>query len=540
MSASVKCAALALVAALAVGARADARHVWVSYVDQNRPMEFDQANVLAAIQRVLREWEAHNSITGLVFHWNGVIPLQNAAADFNNIVIRWLPTNYTSVRGVSCRFATDCLDSPPTPTNHIQLATNWIFPNVQMRRWNNPLWRSDEFDNEDFVSVLNHELGHLLRNTGDHYFDSVLNAPPMFSSRYLWNGDILGVDNVRYPGHFQSLRIESMDGATGNAQLSRNYQPAYRVLSPASMTVGDGVANTGNFAIAYASVWPAGSSGSRNAIIFKRTDGISADFDRVYLATSNGVSVGTTYHRPCVAISASLQDYYLVWASPVEDVSGWRQVLVAESHGGDAAQWSSPEAIPYAMTRTGVSCSIDRSSERLVVAYTGAGEERVWITSRPSLTAGSGQWATPFRVPAPLGGITPSTFGPPEIAFDFFSPTPGTLSWQENGDLRVHSTTVTFSGGTFVFGTDQIEGVDESLLRSWPVVSAEGNPVLAASLFTLPTGPGYRDERRSVQPWNPFVSAGDYSALPVRRYTGSASNLLLFERVLLSTSNTGI
>lgn len=544
MSTRIIAALLCLSTALTAVPSAEARHVWVAYVDQNRPPEFAQADVLAAIQRVLREWEAHNSITGLVLHWNGVIPLSSAAADFNNIVIRWLPPNYSSVRGVSCIHADGCFDSPPTPTNHIQLSSYWDNPNANppTNRWNNPRWLPGQNSNEDIVSVLHHELGHLLRNTADHPVNSVLNAPAAFSSRYLWNGDILGVDNNRYPGHYQALQIFSLNSTNGNVTLTRSYQPSHRVLSPAAMSVGDGLANTGNFAVAYGSTSTPGGGSGRNAIIFKRTDGVSNDFDRVYTATSGGVAIGTTYHRPCVAISASLQDYYLVWTSPVEDGSGARQVFAAEAHGGDAAYWSQPEAIPYVMTRTGVSCAIDRSSERLVLAYTGSGEEGIWITSRPSLSAGSGQWGTPTRVLTLSGGVRPNNYGPPEISFDFFSTTPGTLSWQENADLRVHRTTVTFSGGTFMFGSDQIESTDVSLLRSWPVVSAEGAPVLGASLFTLPASLGYQDERRSLVSSIPFVSTDAYGVGPssARRYTGSASNLLLFERVFLSTSNTGL
>jgi hypothetical protein len=332
-----------------------------------------------------------------------------------------------------------------------------------------------------------------------------------------------------------------INGDNGAAQLSRSYQPSYSVLSPAALSVGDGIGNTGSYAVAYGSRTPAGSSGPRNSIVFKRTDGISSDFDRIYTSFVNGALVGTTYHRPCVAISASLRDYYLVWTSPNEDANGFRQVFSAEAHGGDAAGWTQAEAIPYVLTRTGVSCSIDRSSERLVVAYTGAGEEGVWLTSRPSLSAGTGQWASPpIRVPAYHPVLPTTTSGPPEIAFDFFATTPGNILWQDSRDLLVHSASVTFSGGTFVIGPERIESVDRTLLRSWPVVSAERNPILGSSLFTLPSGLGYSDVRLNLDPLNPFSWSSPYQDYPLRRYTSAASNLLFPERAFLSTSNTGI
>lgn len=67
-------AATVMAATMMFGAVGEARHVAVSYVDADRPAEYAQADVLAAIQRALREWEAHNTHTGLVFHWSGSSP----------------------------------------------------------------------------------------------------------------------------------------------------------------------------------------------------------------------------------------------------------------------------------------------------------------------------------------------------------------------------------------------------------------------------------------------------------------------------------
>lgn len=201
------------------------------------------------------------------------------------------------------------------------------------------------------------------------------------------------------------------------------------MLSPASLSVGAGVGNTGGYVAAYGTTTPAGASAARNALLVKLTDGRSMDVDRVVQGTFNGVAVGTTFHRPCVAVSASGTDFYLVWTSPTENgSSGWRNIFAAESHNGGAITWSQPEAIGGAFTRSGISCSIDRATERLVVTFAGAGEEGLWLTHRPSLTAGAGQWSALTMVTTTIAGSNASTYGPPDIAFDFFSATIGTLT----------------------------------------------------------------------------------------------------------------
>jgi len=541
---------LAVMLVMLFGVGAEARQVTVSYVDDNRPPEFSQADVVAGIQRAMREWEAHNSITSLIFHWGGVIPLSEAPDDFNNVVIRWAPTDYSSFRGLSCRVYDGCNNDPlDTPQNHIWLASFAanLSTNPPTQRWNNPKWTFDKTAAEDMISCLMHEMGHLFRNLDNsgHTPMSVLNAPAVVSSRNLWNADILGVDLVRYPGHYQALQWFEVDWNTGGVSVLRHTLPPFRVLSPAAMATGDGVGYTGHYVVAYGTRTPAGSSGSRNAMLVRLTDGISSDVDRVVQGTLNGVQVAGTFHRPCVAAAASGTDHYLVWTSPVEDANGWRQVLAAESHNGGAITWSQPEVIPGAFTRSGVSCSIDRSTERLVVAFSGAGEEGIFLTHRPSLTAGAGLWAPvtmASRVQTIIDGKVASSYGPPDLAFDFFDTTSGTLTWQDNADLQVHSTSVSFSGGAYYGGSATTHSlVQTARLRSWPVAAVEGNDVLAYSNYVAYTTPAaHSEERRSFQGQTPnFMSTENYSVGAIhaaRHYTGAASNRNLFVRGLLSTA----
>ena len=102
---------LALAVGLTLAPAAEARHVFVSYVDAGRPSTFAKADVMAAIQRVLREWEAHVSISSFVFHWQGEIPLAGAPENYDNVVIRWGGV-CPGLLGASCRAS-----SMRTPTS---------------------------------------------------------------------------------------------------------------------------------------------------------------------------------------------------------------------------------------------------------------------------------------------------------------------------------------------------------------------------------------------------------------------------------------
>lgn len=162
--------ALALSAAMLFGSAAHARHVTVWYVDADRPPEYAVDDVLAGIQRAMREWEAHNAGHALVLHWGGQRPLAGAPEDFDNVVIRWANTDYSGpILGVSCTYAAGCAGSPPTPTNHIFLMSFWDNPLSATGRWNNPRFVpfSGTFNgmaNQDMTATLVHELTHLFRD----------------------------------------------------------------------------------------------------------------------------------------------------------------------------------------------------------------------------------------------------------------------------------------------------------------------------------------------------------------------------------------
>jgi len=219
---------VALLAVMLFGSVANARHVNVFYVDADRPPEYAVADVLAGIQRAMREWEAHNGDHALVLHWGGIIGLGAAPENFDNVVIRWANTDYSGSTtagqtiGLSCNYASGCASSPPTPTNHIFLMSFWDFPanDPPAGRWNNPRFVpfSGNFQtnfNQDMVGTLVHEFAHLFRNTGEIGPTSVLNTSVGFPNRYLWSQDIFGIDQIRFHPHLQAIQLFAVNDSNG-------------------------------------------------------------------------------------------------------------------------------------------------------------------------------------------------------------------------------------------------------------------------------------------------------------------------------------
>lgn len=141
-----------------------------------------------------------------------------------------------------------------------------------------------------------------------------------------------------------------------------------------------------------------------------------------------------------------------------------------------------------------------------------------------------------------------SSYGPPDIAFDFFSTSDGLLTWQNNADLQVYSASIFFSGGTYVVSPISLGvhgGVSVARLRSWPVVVFDGAAVLGLSTYSTFTSSALSGEQRQSFPsaTPSFVSTESYvvgSATAARHYTGGASNRIFFERAFLSTANMGL
>lgn len=106
--------------------------------------------------------------------------------------------------------------------------------------------------------------------------------------------------------------------------------------------------------------------------------------------------------------------------------SGAKGIVYATSQDG-GYNWSSPQFIDWANTRTGISCGYDASQNRFALVYEGAADENLWIVSKPV----SGSWNGPYQLPPlPNRTLTPNTAFPPSI--HFADNGYGSLSWLDN------------------------------------------------------------------------------------------------------------
>lgn len=144
------------------------------------------------------------------------------------------------------------------------------------------------------VSVLMHEMGHFFLDAGEASQNSptIMRMAADHTSRSLFNSDINGVYSERYPGHYQTLQMFSIDPNNGSAYWIGQSTPPFRVRSPASLATGNGVGATGDYTIAYATRTPADSPGQNNAFVVRLTDGNSNHLGNRSAPNSIGEALG--------------------------------------------------------------------------------------------------------------------------------------------------------------------------------------------------------------------------------------------------------
>lgn len=262
-------------------------------------------------------------------------------------------------------------------------------------------------------NVLLHEFAHLIRQDMGHPTDSVLatNAnPPIdaWSARHVWNGDMDGVNWTVYPASPMRIGYEEIDWSGA-------------VVATANPNQGTATGEYGNFVASIGpgqngSAYVRASATARNdaypdsarVVFFERTNGsnLSAWIDRRYIVSAAGGVAAQIRHHTCVAASTTSPDVYVVFTASAEATqassgssvwAGTREVAFAESHD-NGNTWSAAAAIPGAFTRSGVSCAFDRATGRIVVGYSGSGEEAIWTTHRLATAVGPSAWAPVTRI----------------------------------------------------------------------------------------------------------------------------------------------
>ncbi len=547
-------------------ASAEARRIDVYYDDTFRPNGQDgypRRDVIAGIQATLREWEQHSLQGQIIFDWAGEVNQSMwPPANSNTILIYWDPNIDITLCGATCRFSLPtCLDGPAvgrirlSPWRNVTIVENGVTVYTSNNQ-NNPRWvPSLDQPACSLRATLAHELGHLLMNNSGHPNNSVLRNPVNgLTGRHLWQQDLIQ-DWTLFNSHSRGLMMEAVvqSSTISTAEVSHWIPTDNIVMTPAALSMGDGEGEIHNYAMAYGGL---NTALGRNGIFFGRGDGRTWTFRRELPCSASGDCSNhqMTTRQPCVANSEDGNHYVIAWADvaqlPASSVPGqaWqdgaRGIFFAESHDRGAT-WSSAAPIPGAFTRSGVSCSVNPVQHEVVLAYSGAGEDAIWL-SRRSTTAPS-QWTWPQ--PLSLESDAPRTADVPYVVFDQFNPVYGRLAWFDDLSLTVETATLQFNGSGYSIGS-RIPIQDSTfdafttaeLLRSSPVVEFEGTAILGLSLnsFLREQTSLWHSNIDTPAPFQIISSATDsvYNA-PIRRYTGSASNRTFQERAFLATTIAG-
>lgn len=550
----------ALFAALCIAftPAAEARRIDVWYDSTWQNIFTNPQEMASAIQAVLREWE-QNSSDGVVLQWRGQPPPGAwPPANNSNILIYWDPNTDPRACAETCRFGGDLFCTvPPGRIRLYPFQDIVIVPSgEQLSGINLPTWVPGTPSACSLRATLMHQLGHILLDNGGHPNDSVLRSPiNSLSGRHLWEGDrFLGAS--WFSRQQRGLAIEALDRSSqtvtsyGVSHTPESSLPS-RIDTPVALSMGDGLGRVNNYAAAYG--YRSASNPSSRGIQFLVGDGRTWSFSRQVACNDASCSNrAATSSRPCVVnAGGSALDYYLVWASSAQTLTGQggqpgaRAVMYAESHDRGAT-WTQPAAINGAFTRTGVTCSYDRYLNRVVVAYSGSGEDGVWLTDRAASAVGN-VWRLPRMVAAGEGGnsLALASADAPYLAFDPFSNLPaslGILSWIDDRDLGVQVATVTYnaslgyvvSGAAMPVTAAQPGGFDlRERLRATPVVNFEGTPVVGLSMNpTYETNTQLRANLYGFFSSSAHVdSASSVFAPPsaLQRYTGAASNRSVLE-----------
>jgi hypothetical protein len=503
-----------LLAALGSGsAHANRQQVW--YDDSFRPFSADQSqqDFVRAIQQALREYELHSQ-GAAVFEWRGVM-VNPPCGGGGNLRIMWDPTLPSNV----CAQTTYYAPFAACPTG--QVSFNPMFA------WR-AKWNPNGFDVcVNFQATLNHEMAHWMKqvDNGGHLNNSVLTQVGTardLISRHLWSSDMDGVNfgdwffKITFPAHSFTWKTENYDPWTGASSL-RGIGPG----SPLGFFPTEAYAPGAN-GQQFSAAW-----GSPSSIQF--TQGDAGSFAPPVVLTGTEMA---TRHRVCTATNTG-GDVFIAWASANEAApsafgstfDGARAILFSQSHNGGAS-WTAARAIPGAFTRAGVSCAFDPTRGNIVLAYEGAGEEGVWVTHRPAVSAALDGWSWPSRLSGPR---TPET---PHITFDpFAGTTTGWLAWNESLDGMHKIRPVGFNGSNYVLtGALQTAVPSTSRLVRSPIVAhmANGTAHVAYS-NNDPRGTLQAHRRTRGFESGALSTAQNAENAPadnLMRYTGAAENTI--------------
>jgi hypothetical protein len=382
--------------------------------------------------------------------------------------------------------------------------------------------------------LLLHEMAHFYRGWALHFSESVLSDTAIrdYSSMNLWSGDV--VDYGLFPGwygdHHYMPRFERITNTSGATTVGATVDTP--LARSANFAVAPGSVAGAEYTLVYANDF---TSGKR---IWIRQGSLDLSTAPVRLTS---VSVPNVPRRKmCAATNVFGTQMLVAYADederPETDAFPAARTVRFVTSNDRGATWTSPAALPFALTRTGVTCSFDGTS--FAVAYTGL-EGAVWLTTRP---AAGGSWTIPSTI-LPAG----TTAERPSLSFDPFSTTTGLLTYVQwaGGVLKPVARSIQVSGGTSVGPSFDLLAASPSSptvrrLRTSPVASQFGTTSIAAYFVDGGTAGDFWSLTRArvVDPLLPSAtttvnSTAFTNSTPLTRYTDSAPNTMFVENALL-------
>lgn len=422
----VKPFALACTLALLLFARvSEARVINLWYFPNNPPSPCctDSAQIVRVILQAAREYEAH-TYGSVSFNWRGVTTNPPCGIFGNDMVVWWdpsLPGGPPPACGRMLRGGQGC------NVGRLGLDPNRQFGVTTESQPESGLIGACF----DLRATIMHEMAHYFRETNTEFLQSVLTTNQVVGdqvARNLWNDDMLAGGG--FPRMPVLLLLDRYNDANGT------------VVSAGGTNFSQGANFTGSLSqggpgFQFARAYSPGTSDPR--VLFEQGDGSGTNWGQQRQVSNS--TFAFSRHRTCVVAHPWASDVYVLWADAAQTqlmnvndpnpLAGSHQVVFAESHDGGNS-FSPPAALGSLRTRTGLSCTFDPVSQRIVAAVADH-IERLTLIHRPA--AAGGAWSAPVPLVGPASIFSLRTGETPLVSFDAYSSDGyGLLTWWDSDD----------------------------------------------------------------------------------------------------------
>jgi hypothetical protein len=512
-------------------ANATTYNVWL-YEGTGTPPRYDIDDASFVLQQALRSWERASG-NRIRFLYNGITDSPGYPGA-NQILVQFGDATGPFGGQPYCGYTAPTLFGGYYITIHNDPATGfWAATQTARTHVESELPILSTSRCVDLLPLYMHEFGHIVQHGIDeHDIDSTRGVWPStsFTERTPWNRDHFEISSLYHGGGRDAgIRIGRFDPWTlGETQLAQSWDWHMR-FPTAAIAPGAWPGEESLVSFAFED-WTTDPPDLANMGLEVRRYGANATYLGSRMLRGTDHPEYATRHPMCIASSGSNR-VLMAWASvheqppldcggPLCPFSGSRAIMTAWSTDGGFT-FGTPQALPYAFTKSGVSCTYDPTEAKFVVGYSGSGEERLWLTSR----SWYGAWSSPRPLPPVLGRmLTPSTNEVPHLLADSGRMT---LAWFDNVEGPV------IGELDWSPWTSQYEWTGTPLKPTAPVTDQQINGRLIAipsafagvahalfSVFT-PNAVHWLD-RRTVSPGVISASGNGFVPYPEFKYLGAA------------------